>query len=89
MSADELQAALDELQAARDLADGEAAERLETIIGRVEKAIDAGRTMDHGVLARMLRTISEIQEDADADLEAALESASEAITTYREGVPGA
>jgi vacuolar-type H+-ATPase subunit E/Vma4 len=89
MSADELQTALEKLRTARDLADGEAEERVSTVVERVESALDAGRTIDHGNLARMDRTLAEVQQDADDETDAAVQEARDALATYREGVPGA
>lgn len=89
MSADELQNARDELATARDLADGEAAERISKLVDSVDDAIDAGRTVDHGKLARMERTLADVQEDASDDVAAAVQDARDALSSYREGVPGA
>ena len=89
MSADELQNARDELSTARDLADGEAAERIANLVDSVDDALDAGRTVDHGKLARMDRTLADVQEDASGDVEAAVQDARDALRSYREGVPGA
>lgn len=89
MSADELQAALEELRAARDAVDGEAEERLDTLVEKVEGAVDAGRTLDHGALARITRTLDEVAEDADDEAATKLADAKAAVSTYREGVPGA
>ena len=88
MSADELQAALEELRAARDAVD-EAEERLDTLVEKVGGAVDAGRTLDHGALARITRTLDEVAEDADGETAARLADAKAAVSTYREGVPGA
>lgn len=89
MSADELRTALDELRTARDLADGEAEERISGLVDRVESALEDDRTVDHGNLARMDRTLSELQEDASGETEAAIRDARDALSSYREGVPGA
>jgi hypothetical protein len=89
MSADELQAALDALEAARDLADGETEERLDRIVGKVSKAHEAGRQLDHGALARMDRTLDELGDETSGDTAEAIANAKAALITYREGVPGA
>ena len=89
MSADELQHALDELRTARDLAEGEAEERISNLVDSVADAIDDGRTVDHGKLARMDRTLAEIAEDSAGDTESAVGDARDALRSYREGVPGA
>ena len=89
MSTEELQNALEKLRTARDVADGEARERVSTLVDRVEGALEDGRTVDHGNLARMDRTLAEVQTDADEETEAAVQEARDALATYREGVPGA
>ncbi len=89
MSADELETALDRLRTARDAVDGDAEERLDTLVGKVERAVDAGRTLDHGALARITRTLEEVAEGTDDDTAAKLMDAKAAVSTYREGVPGA
>ncbi len=89
MSADELETALEALRTAREAVDGEAADRLETAVDRVETALEAGRTLDHGALARITRTLEELAEEADDDAAAALADAKAAVSAYREGVPGA
>jgi hypothetical protein len=89
MSADELQNAHEELGTARDLADGEAAERISNLVDSVADALDAGRTVDHGKLARMERTLAEIQEDVSGETADAIQDARDALRSYREGVPGA
>lgn len=89
MSADELQHALDELRTARDLAEGEAEERISKLVDSVSGAIDDGRTVDHGKLARMDRTLAEIAEDSSGETETAVQDARDALRSYREGVPGA
>ena len=89
MSADELEATLDALRTARAAVDDEAADRLETPVDRVETALEAGRTLDHGALARITRTLEEVAEEADGEAAAALSEAKAAVSAYREGVPGA
>lgn len=89
MSADELETALDRLRTARDAVDGDAEDRLDTLVAKVERAVDAGRTLDHGALARITRTLEELTEDADDDTAQTLRDAKAAVSTYREGVPGA
>ena len=89
MSADELETALDRLRTARDAVDGEAAGRIDTTVGKVERAIEEARTLDHGALARITRTVEEVAEDADAEATEKLLAAKDAVSSYREGVPGA
>ncbi|MUV85856.1 hypothetical protein GJ631_04535 [Natronomonas sp. CBA1123] len=89
MSADELQSALEALEAARDLADGDAEQRLDRIVEKVSKALDAGRQLDHGALARMDRTLDELTDETTGETADAIADAKAALITYREGVPGA
>ena len=89
MSADDLEIALNALRTARAAVDDEAADRLETPVDRVETALEADRTLDHGALARITRTLEEVAEEADGEAAAALSDATAAVSAYREGVPGA
>ena len=89
MSADELETALDRLRTAREAVDGEAAGRIDTAVGKVERALEEDRTLDHGALARITRTVEEVAEDADAEATEKLTAAKDAVSSYREGVPGA
>jgi hemerythrin-like domain-containing protein len=89
MSARKLEAARERLTRARDAVDGDAEERLETALGTVERAVEEGRTLDHGALARLTRTLEEVAEDAEAEAEETLLDAKAAISNYREDVPGA
>ena len=89
MSADELETALDRLRTARDAVDGEAAGRIDTTVGKVERAIEKDRTLDHGALARITRTVEEVAQEADADATEKLMAAKDSVSSYREGVPGA
>jgi hemerythrin-like domain-containing protein len=89
MSAEKLEAARERLRTARDAVGGEAEERVETALGKVERAVDEGRTLDHGALARITRTLEEVAEDAEAETEEKLLDAKAAISNYREDVPGA
>ena len=89
MSASELETVVERLRIAHEHADGEAEERIERLLERADGALEDGRTLDHSALARMTRTLSELAEDADGDAEEAIEAAKDAISSYREGVPGA
>ena len=89
MSASELETVVERLRTAHEHVDGDAGERIEGLVGKAESALEDGRTLDHGALARMTRTLSELAEDADGDAEEAIEAAKDAISSYREGVPGA
>lgn len=89
MSTNELQNAAEKLQTARDSVDGEAEQRVSKLLDRVETAIEKDRTIDHGNLARMDRTLAEIQDASAGEAETALQAARDALSTYREGVPGA
>jgi len=89
MSASELETVVERLRTAHGHVDGDAEERLEGLVGKAESALEDGRTLDHGALARMTRTLSELAENADGDTAEAIEAARDAISSYREGVPGA
>ena len=89
MSASELETVVERLRTAHERVYGEAEARIEGLVGKAESALEDGRTLDHGALARMTRTLSELAEDAEGDAEEAIEAARDAISTYREGVPGA
>ena len=90
MSASELETVVERLRTAHEHVDGDAVERIEGLVGKAESALEDGRTLDHGALARMTRTLSELAEDADGETaEEAIEAARDAISSYREGVPGA
>ena len=89
MSADELRSALEALETARDLAEGEPEQRLDRIVDKVSAALDAGRQLDHGALARMDRTLDELTDETDGETADAVADSKAALITYREGVPGA
>ena len=89
MSTSELEAVVERLRTAHEHVDGGAEERIEGLVGKAESAREDGRTLDHGALARMTRTLSELAENADGDTAEAIEAARDAISSYREGVPGA
>ena len=89
MSASELETVVERLRTAHEHVDGDAEERIEGLVGKAESALEDGRTLDHGALARMTRTLSELAEDADGETAEAIEAAKDAISSYREGVPGA
>ena len=89
MSTSELEAVVERLWTAHEHVDGDAGERIEGLVGKAESALEDGRTLDHGALARMTRTLSELAEDADGETAEAIEAAKDAISSYREGVPGA
>jgi hemerythrin-like domain-containing protein len=89
MSAEKLESALGRLRTAREAVEGEAEERLDTAIEKVERAVEQGRTIDHGALARITRTLEEVAEDAEEEAAEKLLDAKAAISRYREDVPGA
>ena len=89
MSASELETVVERLRTAHEHVDGDAGERIEGLVGKAESALEDGRTLDHGALARMTRTLSELAEDADGETTEAIGAARDTISSYREGVPGA
>jgi hypothetical protein len=74
--------------AAARVDDDEATDRLENFAGQLEDIAESGQTPDHGRLARILHSLSEIADDADGEAADAIARAREQITTYREGVEG-
>jgi hypothetical protein len=88
MSTDELRRALESLREAHERADGETEERLEYVTGRVEAAHEGDRKLDQGGLARRNRTLAELADEERGETREASETASDALTAYREGVPG-
>ncbi|MFC6613565.1 hypothetical protein ACFQAS_01095 [Halopenitus salinus] len=83
---DLLTAARDSIETARERTDGELDDRLASIADRLESAVDAGRTLDHGTLARLQNALSEIEAEIDDGDEIA--TARDRLSTYREDVAG-
>lgn len=82
-----LDAAREALATAAGAADGDVADRIDTIRSRLDSAGDAGRTLDHGQIARFQRSLSELAdavEDPDP-----IREAKRQLSAYREGVEGA
>lgn len=82
-----LNAAREALAAAAGTADDDVADRIDVIRSRLDSAGDAGRTLDHGQIARFQRSLSDLVdtvEDPDPIREAKRE-----LSAYREGVEGA
>ena len=88
MSTDELRTAHERLLDARQKATGTAATRLDTLCAQVSNAVDDGRHLDHGQLARMMNTLAELREDEAGDAAEAISTARHALATYREGIEG-
>lgn len=81
-----LTAARDSIETARERTDGEPDDRLAGIADRLESAVDAGRTLDHGTLARLQNSLSEIESETEAG--DAIATARDRLSQYREDVPG-
>ncbi|MFA9516338.1 hypothetical protein ACERIT_03830 [Halopenitus sp. H-Gu1] len=81
-----LQEARDSIETARERMDGDIADRLASIGDRLESAIEADRTLDHGTLARLQNSLSEIAETVE-DAEP-IDVARERLSRYREDVEG-
>jgi len=82
-----LDAAREALATAAGSADGDAADRITSIRSQLDDAGEAGRTLDHGRIARLQHSLSEVAdavEDPDPIREAKRE-----LSAYREGVEGA
>jgi hypothetical protein len=86
MTVSELDSASDELDAAADLADGDARERLTTQADQLAALAETGA--DHGRLARHENTLREVKAEAGDDVAARIDAAMDAITAYRETIEG-
>ncbi|WP_338740192.1 DUF7553 family protein [Haloplanus salilacus] len=86
MTVSELERASDELDAAAELADGDASERLATQADHLAELAETGA--DHGRLARHENTLRELEADAGDDVAARIDAAMDSITAYRETIEG-
>ena len=87
MSASELETVVERLRTAHEHVDGDAGERIEGLVGKAESALEDGRTLDHGALARMTRTLSELAEDADGETAEAIKASSDSVRVIRASAP--
>lgn len=78
--------ALEDAAAAAD--DEGAAERLDDFADQLRGFADEGRTADHGRLARVLHSLSELRGEVNGEAADAIDRAREHVTAYREGVEG-
>lgn len=81
-----LQEARDSLETARERASDEDADRLASIADQLENALEAGRTLDHGKLARLQNSLSEIAETMEDA--GPIDAARDSLSRYREDVEG-
>ncbi len=88
MSREELADASEKLRQAAELATGDTRERLYEQADAFADAAAADHGPDHGKLARHLHVLREIEDDADEELAAHVETARDLVSTYREGVEG-
>lgn len=88
MTRPQLQRASDELDAAADLAAGEAKNRLEYQAEQLATLATRESETDHGRLARHTNALRELAAEADDEIAAHVEEAMEAITAYRETLDG-
>lgn len=75
----------DVLLTTQERLDSESAERLDPIVSRIESALEAERTLDHGNLANFQNTLRELTEETD---EQSIKTVRSLLSEYREGVEG-
>ena len=88
MSRDHLRRASELLADAADRTDGDAAERLEGFVDRLDRMAEAERGPDHGRLATVLLKLDEIADEVDDDVAATIQEAREHVTEFRKTVEG-
>jgi len=88
MARDQLQTAADHLRTAADTADGDAADRLTDLADKLDSLATADRGPDHGSMARMQNTLTEVSGDVDSEAADAIDSAKAAISEHRKTVDG-
>lgn len=88
MARERLETARDQLRTASESADGEAADRLDGFAEQLDRLAARDRGPDHGRLARILTSLSEIADEADEGTAATIEEARSEITEFRKGVEG-
>jgi len=82
-----LDAAREAKAAAAAAADAEVADRIDAIRSQLDSAAEAGRTLDHGQIARFQRSLSELVDAVDDP--DPIREAKERLSAYRGGVEGA
>lgn len=86
---DELRAAADELDAAREnAADSGPVDRIETFAEQLRRMAAAERGPDHGRLDRLMHGLREVEAELDGEAVAAVGSALAHVRSYRETVEG-
>lgn len=88
MSREPLVRAGELLRTASESADDENADRLNGFADQLETLASRDRGPDHGRLARILTSLSEIAEEADDETRTTVEEARTEITEFRKGVEG-
>jgi len=88
MTHDELQTAATQAEAASDVADGEAADRLADLADQLDALATGGADPDHGRLARIQRSLDDLTDDVGAEATTAIEDADDAINAFRETLEG-
>lgn len=88
MVREHLQRAAETLEEAAESADGEIGDRLENQAEQLSTLATADRGPDHGRLARHTNKLQEIGDDADEEVQSAVEEALDHVTEYRKTVEG-
>lgn len=84
----ELRAAAESIDAARERAPETAADRLDGFAERVRKMADADRGPDHGALARLEHGLQDVSKDLDDEGAEAVDAALDHVRAYRATVDG-
>ncbi|WP_115864867.1 DUF7553 family protein [Halorussus litoreus] len=85
---DELRAAAESIDAARERAPDDAADRLDGFAERVRKMADGERGPDHGALARLEHGLQDVRTDLDDEGAEAVDEALDHVRAYRSTVDG-
>jgi hypothetical protein len=88
MTRPQLQRASDELDAAANLAAGDAKERLDYQADQLATLATRESETDHGRLARHTNALRELAAEAEGEVADHVEAAMEAISAYRETLDG-
>ncbi|WP_433629007.1 DUF7553 family protein [Halomicrococcus sp. NG-SE-24] len=88
MPRDQLTQAAEEVKHAAAETDGEAAERMDDLAETLENLASTDQGPDHGRLARITHSLSELREGADGAAAERVDAAQDHVKAYRETVEG-
>jgi gas vesicle protein len=88
MVRDELRTASNELREAAEAASGEAKDRIYEQSNQLATLATRDQDPDHGRLDRHMHALAELMDETDGEIHDHIETAREAVRSYREGVPG-